>query len=56
MADDKCTDDESCVAATKRFLKQQNKAEGLASISRDHCKNAKSLAVTAAAAATISGA
>ena len=54
MQDDKCKDDKTCVAATKKFLKLQNKAEGLASVSRKHCKNAKSLAVAAAAAASVS--
>lgn len=54
MPDDKCKDDETCVASTKNFLKLKNKAEGLASVSRGDCKDAKSLAVAAAAAATVS--
>jgi hypothetical protein len=54
MADDKCKDDATCIASTVEFLRLQNSVENLASTSRDHCKSAKSLAIAAASAATIS--
>jgi hypothetical protein len=55
MPDDKCKQDATCKASTKNFLKLQNKAEGLATTSRMHCKDSKSLAVASAAAAALAG-